>query len=401
MAITIKKTQTTRSHASGLQDMLTTAMAHHQSKQFDEAIAIYEKLLAYTPDNPEISYLYGNALVGRKNEGDIERSLHYLEIAARTLEDTPAVLLALSESLMLNNLLYPAKEILLKAESLGASPEICDTLMLHISQGTMKQTLQHCFVANHSYIEPQFYLTFPNVKTEARFYQTLEDSLSHPTAGHGIFIGDNLITLNRILSFLDDQKLMKAFNKHTETTSEKATLWRVAVLLWAARQGLNVPGDFVECGCYRGISARILCDVLDFKLHAPRQYYLYDLFEHSEQETTHHAMPAHSSTLVNEVRQRFADMENTHIIQGRVPASLHDNMPEKIAFLHIDLNNVEAELGALELLFERLSPGGVMILDDYGWLIYHQQRAQEEPWLLARGHHVLELPTGQGMVIKH
>ena len=42
-----------------------------------------------------------------------------------------------------------------------------------------------------------------------------------------------------------------------------------------------------------------------------------------------------------------------------------------------------------------------MILDDYGWQPYMQQRLQEEPWLQARGHYVLELPTGQGMVIKH
>ena len=401
MVISSKKKHPPHAPAPSLQDMLAIAIEHHQSENFNEAITIYLKLLAHVPDHPEVNYLYGHALIARKSNGDIERSLSYLETAAQTLNNQPPVMLALAESLMLNKKFHLANEALSKAEALGASAETCEKCRKYITQATMEHTIQERYLSSGSYVAPEFYLDFPDTLSETRFYQTLEESLSQPITDHRIFIGDNLIALSRTLSFLDDAKLIESFQKHTETAAEKATLWRVAVLLWGARQGLNLPGDFVECGCYRGISARIICDVLNFKQQEQRQYYLYDLFEHSEQETTHHAMPAHSSTLVNEVRQRFADMKNAQIIQGRVPDSLHDNMPEKIAFLHIDLNNVAAELGALELLFERLSPGGIMILDDYGWQPYMQQRLQEEPWLLARGHYVLELPTGQGMVIKH
>lgn len=31
--------------------------------------------------------------------------------------------------------------------------------------------------------------------------------------------------------------------------------------------------------------------------------------------------------------------------------------PAKVAFMHLDLNNLAAEIGALELLFQRLVPG--------------------------------------------
>ena len=53
-------------------------------ENFDEAITIYLKLLAHAPDSPEINYLYGHALIARKNDGDIESSLPYLETAAQT-----------------------------------------------------------------------------------------------------------------------------------------------------------------------------------------------------------------------------------------------------------------------------------------------------------------------------
>lgn len=98
--------------------------------------------------------------------------------------------------------------------------------------------------------------------------------------------------------------------------------------------------------------------------------------------------------------QRFADLSNVTVSQGKVPEVLHDVAPEKIAFMHLDLNNADAEIGALEILFDRMVPGAVLILDDYGWLAYRAQKDAEDPWLAQRGYRVLELPTGQGLVIK-
>jgi hypothetical protein len=88
------------------------------------------------------------------------------------------------------------------------------------------------------------------------------------------------------------------------------------------------------------------------------------------------------------------------VTQGRVPEILHEIAPEKIAFLHLDLNNASAELGALELLFDRVVPGGSIVFDDYGWHVYRAQKLAEDAFLNPRNYHVLELPTGQGLLIK-
>ena len=91
---------------------------------------------------------------------------------------------------------------------------------------------------------------------------------------------------------------------------------------------------------------------------------------------------------------------NVVVTQGRVPDSFAQAAPDRIAFMHLDLNNADAEIGALEVLFDRMVPGAIMVLDDYGWLGYRAQKLAEDPWLERRGYRVLELPTGQGLLVK-
>lgn len=231
-----------------------------------------------------------------------------------------------------------------------------------------------------------------------KFCEGLQTAI-HQVPPAGIYTGDNLFTYGRNLGFMDDEPFMNAYRKNISTDIEQALLWRYSTLIWAVRRGLQLEGDFVECACYKGTTARIMCDAVDFGQFPERHYYLYDLFEH-DPAMPHHAMPEHSKQLYQQTRQRFADLPNVTVTQGKVPDVLHDVAPEKIAFMHIDLNNADAEIGALELLFERMVPGAILILDDYGWLAYRAQKEAEDPWLAARGYRVLELPTGQGIVIK-
>ena len=75
-------------------------------------------------------------------------------------------------------------------------------------------------------------------------------------------------------------------------------------------------------------------------------------------------------------------------------------MPKKISFAHIDLNNVDAELGVLEMIFDRIVSGGMIIFDDYGWVGYRDQQIKEKEFIENNNLRILELPTGQGLVVK-
>lgn len=247
-------------------------------------------------------------------------------------------------------------------------------------------------------MENYIYNSFFCVTDQKKFEQGINLILAS-VAPNGVYVGDNFISLNRNLSFLSDDKLMASVENNLQLDMEKATLWRIHVLLWAMRNALNLEGDFVECACYKGNSAKVLCDTIGFEQYPEKKYYLYDLFEHDE-SMAHHALPAHSKDLYHQVKARFAEYPNVVVTQGRVPEILHEVAPEKISFLHLDLNNAQAEFGALEILFDRMVPGAILIFDDYGWQAYRTQKELEDPWLLERGYYVMELPTGQGMVIK-
>jgi hypothetical protein len=233
---------------------------------------------------------------------------------------------------------------------------------------------------------------------------TLESALH---ALRGIFqkvhAVDNMILINRALAYRHDKRFMEAIRRHAHDAQERSLLLRLHTLVWAALNALNVPGDFVECGVYRGFSSAVVTDYLDFAA-LPRQFYLYDTFAgippqyDSEQ---HDDAAYHAEGLYESVVQRFAAYPNVRILRGAVPDSFAQGVPETIAFLHLDMNSSVAEIAALEALLDRVSPGGLIVFDDYGWLGYEAQQYAEERFMKKRGHHILELPTGQGLVIKY
>ncbi|WP_394791813.1 class I SAM-dependent methyltransferase [Rhodoferax sp.] len=239
---------------------------------------------------------------------------------------------------------------------------------------------------------------FWGVANPSEFIRGIQHSVNNLKNQVGIFTGDQLFTFNRNLSFMDDEAFVSSMEKNAVDEVERGIIWRSSVLLWGIRNGLRLEGDFVECGCYKGTSVRVVCDAIDFA-KVDKQYFLYDMFEHND-SMPHHAMPEHSAQLYQDVTERFADMPNVVVTQGRIPDVLEHVAPEKIAFMHIDMNNAEAEVSALEVLFDRMVPGALLVLDDYGWAAYAEQKQAEDAWLATRGYRVLELPTGQGLVIK-
>ncbi len=212
------------------------------------------------------------------------------------------------------------------------------------------------------------------------------------------FIADNLITFGHTHGFLSDPRLVAAVTAEQPSHAELTLAWRTHTLCWAAESCLSVPGDYVECGSYQGYSMAVVLRYLSGL--QGRQCYLYDLFDPPGGEGEGRRLPAHSPELFERVRARFAAWPNVLVTRGKVPDVLAEVAPPRIAFLHVDMNNAQAERGALEVLFDRISPGGIIVFDDYGWTGYRDQKHAADEFMRERGLAVLELPTGQGLVVK-
>jgi hypothetical protein len=50
--------------------------------------------------------------------------------------------------------------------------------------------------------------------------------------------------------------------------------------------------------------------------------------------------------------------------------------PEKIVYLHVDLDAPAAEIACLEAAVR--SHGGAVVFDDYGWIVFRQQKIAED-----------------------
>ncbi len=218
----------------------------------------------------------------------------------------------------------------------------------------------------------------------------------------GVYAGDNAILFDRSLGFLEDQRFMQAFNANVKSDRDQSLILCLNTLVWAAQQVLPVKGDFVECGVFRGFSSAVVADCLDFgKLK--QTFYLYDTFEGIPEayDSENRNDPEFAEPgLYERVVERFSKYKNVRVVKGVVPEVFAETAPKKIALLHLDLNSSKADAAALDALFGRISPGGVIVLNDYGRAQYRAQRAAADEFMQKEGYRVLEIPTGQGLMIK-
>ncbi len=215
----------------------------------------------------------------------------------------------------------------------------------------------------------------------------------------GFHASDNFITWGRNNSMFDDEKFVYAWESNVESDSDKGIVWRRYILATSAYHCAQLEGDFVECGAYTGVGVKTVVDYLG-GVNFPKKFWAYDVFEHKE-GMANSPMPEVGPQLYARVLRKFASYPNVRVVRGLIPSSFEGNCPEKIAYLHIDLNQAPAEIAALEHLFDRVVPGGMVILDDYEWSgVYRPQKLAEDEWFDKRGYRVMPLPTGQGLVIK-
>jgi O-methyltransferase len=217
------------------------------------------------------------------------------------------------------------------------------------------------------------------------------------------FAGDMLIALDRNMGFTQDARFLAAVEAQRPNAQESSLLWRLHVLCWCAQNALSLDGDFVECGVFRGFMSAVAAHYVDFGVQ-PKRWHLYDTFEGvpaGDLNAGQSSPPEFAQAgLHDAIVRRFAAYPNVVVHRGRVPQILVESAPARIAFLHLDMNSAKAEIGALELLYDRLAAGAFVLLDDYGWYAYRAQKEAEDAFFGTRGVGVLELPTGQGLVVK-
>jgi O-methyltransferase len=179
----------------------------------------------------------------------------------------------------------------------------------------------------------------------------------------------------------------------------------------------QVPGDVVECGVWRGGSMQSAALALIGAGDTSRTLHLFDTFEGMTEptekdvrfdgQTAEHLLATQGKDTktwaiagFDDVQQGMAEtgypQDQIVYHRGRVEETIPAEAPEKIAILRLDTDWYESTKHELEHLYDRLSPGGVLIIDDYGYFV--GSRLATDEFIEARGEKLLLIPINSGRI---
>jgi hypothetical protein len=236
---------------------------------------------------------------------------------------------------------------------------------------------------------------------------------SRGASSPALYSGDGLRVEGRILDALRSERFRTAYEAGMRTPhrigggGDLQIEWRVHTCLWAAEHALSLQGDFVECGVNTGILSLAICTYLDFA-RSTRRFFLFDTFAGIPIEQ---ASPVERPDVLSknariyrecyeQVRETFAPFPNVQLVRGRVPDTLSTVPIDRVAYLSIDMNLVYPEIEALEFFWDKLEPGAIVVLDDYGFAGHQAQHDAVDAFAASRSVPVYTCPTGQGLIIR-
>ena len=164
----------------------------------------------------------------------------------------------------------------------------------------------------------------------------------------------------------------------------------------------SVPGDVAELGVFRGGSAKLLSRVLA-RTAETKRLHLFDTFEglpvHDPRRDAHREGDL-ADTSFDEVQAYLGDCGQVEFHKGL----FSDTLPE-VADKHFCLAHVDADLYAsvrecCEFFYPRMSGGGILIFDDYGFVSCPGAREAVDEFFTDKSEEPVYLLTGQCMVVK-
>jgi len=152
----------------------------------------------------------------------------------------------------------------------------------------------------------------------------------------------------------------------------------------------KLEGDLVECGVWKGGNIVIYKKFIE-ENSIKKNIYAFDTFEgmadpDQDDYVIGNDMSAKSlldkdkkkitndwglcslENVKHNISQRTENLDNIFFIKGKVEETLlnEKNLPEKISILRLDTDFYKSTKIELEILYEKVSKGGVIIIDDYG-----------------------------------
>jgi len=196
------------------------------------------------------------------------------------------------------------------------------------------------------------------------------------------------------------QRIYAPIAERTDVTPDRAYVLRELCF-----QSLPIEGDAAECGVYRGGTAFLLADIFARQTSRPVALHLFDTFSgmpaSANEDPSAHREGDFGDTSLSDVQRYLAGFSNVIFHPGLIPGTFTGVVMQRFAFVHIDVDLYRSVRDCCEFFYPRLSPGGYMVFDDYGFAQYRNSaRKAVDEFFDSTPERPLVLSTGQCVVLK-
>lgn len=210
------------------------------------------------------------------------------------------------------------------------------------------------------------------------------------------YIGEDYKLWRTDADFLEHYRRLSPGNPYSQD--------RKFLLREIARAVRDIPGRIAECGCYEGATAFFMAsENPDVPVH------LFDSFEGlsdpvAEDNTADSDVfrwkRGDLRTTEERARSVLSSFEHIHFHRGWIPERFEDVAGERFRLVHIDVDLYEPTRDSLAFFYPRLSPGGAIVMDDYGFSTCPGAHRAASEYMQDKPESIIHSPTGQGIIFR-
>lgn len=198
---------------------------------------------------------------------------------------------------------------------------------------------------------------------------------------------------------LEDEDFL-AYYEHFMEGGNWHSLDRKYTLDQLLKLTLHIDGDAAECGVYKGASSYLICRAIQ---PYGKWNHLFDSFDGLsapiEQDGTYWVAGAFRVD-ESHVRGNLTEFGNFTVYRGWIPERFQEVAEKRFCFVHIDVDLYEPTRDSIEFFYDRLNPGGVMLMDDYGFKTCPGAKLAADEFFDRKPEEIVMLPTGQAFILR-
>lgn len=200
--------------------------------------------------------------------------------------------------------------------------------------------------------------------------------------------------------FTFENKIADEFSK-LENAGDPMRVDRMYNLYHLGRMVRHIPGETAECGVFVGVASYFMCRSQE---GLGKRHFGFDSFEGVSEPGERDGTYWQRSDLTSPkavAERNLKQFENVQLLQGWIPERFSEVGTYAFSFVHLDVDLYQPTLDSMEFFYPRLSPGGLLVCDDYGFVTCPGAKSAIDEFLSDKPEEFVLLSTGQGFLIKH